>query len=95
MEKGIRANQATLIITQKHEPEINRDDLQVAQFIYLLLNNQNIRNVMDNIAAKAALVLGKFTIERKQVLNSIHAELTQRNYLPILFGFSGLENLNI
>lgn len=79
--------QKDLIITPPGEPEITVDDLEVAQFIYLLLNNQNIRNVIDTITSKAVLILGRFTPERKVVLDAIKEELRLRNYLPIVFDF--------
>ena len=44
------------------------DDLEIAQFIYLLLNNQKIRHVIDTITSKIVLILGRFTPERKAVL---------------------------
>lgn len=43
----------------------------------------------------AVLILGRFTHERKAVLHAIHAELRRRNYLPILFDFSGPQNRDI
>jgi hypothetical protein len=61
------------------------DDLDVAQFIYLLLSNQRIKNVIDTITSKAVLILGRFTEERKKVLDAIREELRQRGYAPILF----------
>ncbi|MBA3823562.1 MAG: hypothetical protein H0X24_06595 [Ktedonobacterales bacterium] len=36
------------------------DDLEVAQFIYRLLNNQKLRNVIDTLAKRAVLILGRF-----------------------------------
>lgn len=79
--------QKDLIITPEGEPEITVDDLEVAQFIYLMLNNQNIRNVIDTITSKAVLILGRFTEERKRVLDTLKDELRLRNYLPIVFDF--------
>ncbi len=63
------------------------DNLEVAQFIYLLLNNEKIRNVIDTITSKVVLILGRFTPERKVVLDAIREELRKRDYLPILFDF--------
>src|SRR5205823_2521468 len=36
------AKQGSLVITQKNEPIITVDNLKIAQFIYLLLNNEEI-----------------------------------------------------
>jgi hypothetical protein len=59
----------------------------LAQFIYLLLHNQKIRDVIDTITSKAVLILGRFTDERKAVLDALREELRKRSYLPILFDF--------
>ena len=75
------------IIKPLEEPTITVDNLEVAQFIYLLLNNQKIRDVIDTITSKVVLVLGRFTKERKQVLDVLREELHKRNYLPVLFDF--------
>ena len=79
--------QRDLIITEDHEPVITIDNLEVAQFIYLMLNNQNIRDVIDTITSKSVLILGNFKKERKAVLDTLKDELRRRNYLPILFDF--------
>src|SRR5262249_43005769 len=79
--------QQDLVITQKYDPEITVDNIEVAQFIYLMLNNQKIREVIDPITSKAVLILGRFTPERKIVLDALREELRKRNYLPILFDF--------
>ncbi len=81
------AKQNNLIITPHDEPTITVDDLEVAQFIYLLLNNQKIRNVIDTITSKVVLILGRFTLERKAVLDVLRDELRKHNYSPVLFDF--------
>ncbi len=81
------ALQADLIITPEEDPVITVDDLEVAQFIYLLLSNEKIRNVIDTITSKVVLILGRFTDERKAVLDALRNELRKHNYLPILFDF--------
>jgi uncharacterized protein YjbI with pentapeptide repeats len=79
--------QQNLVITQRDEPEITVDNIEVAQFVYLLLHNEKIRDVIDTITSKAVLILGRFTDERKAVLDALRGELRKRNYLPILFDF--------
>jgi uncharacterized protein YjbI with pentapeptide repeats len=80
--------QQNLIITRRDEPEITVDNIEVAQFIYLMLDNQKVREVIDSITSKAVLILGRFTEERKPVLEALRQELRQRKYLPILFDFA-------
>jgi uncharacterized protein YjbI with pentapeptide repeats len=82
-----KAEQQNLVITEKWEPKITVDNIEVAQFVYLLLYNQKIRDVIDTITSKAVLILGRFTDRRKAVLDALHKELRQRGYLPILFDF--------
>ncbi len=81
------AIQANLLITPDDEFPIQVDNLEVAQFIYLLLNNKKIRDVIDTITSKVVLILGRFTPERKVVLDAIRDELRKRDYLPVLFDF--------
>jgi len=82
-----RTKQQNLVITDGEEPEITVDNIEVAQFIYLMLNNRKVRDVIDTITSKAVLILGRFTDERKGVLDALRDELRKRNYLPILFDF--------
>ena len=76
-----------MVITPEGGPEVTVDDIEVGQFIYLMLHNQKIRDVIDTITSKAVLILGRFTDERKPVLDALREELRTRNYLPILFDF--------
>ena len=85
--EGKPKDQSNLIITHYDEPVITVDNLEVAQFIYLLLHSQKIRDAIDTIAKKAVLILGRFTPERMVVLNAIRDELRKQGYLPILFYF--------
>jgi hypothetical protein len=80
------ASQSNLVITPPDEPTITIDNLEVAQFVYLLLHNEKIRDVINTIGKKAVLILGQFT-ERKHVLDVIRDGLRKRGYLPIVFDF--------
>lgn len=82
------AIQSNLVITPfSAETAIQVDNLEVAQFIYLLLNNEKIRNVIGTITSKVVLILGRFTQERKLILEAIREELRKHDYLPVLFDF--------
>jgi uncharacterized protein YjbI with pentapeptide repeats len=82
-----RTKQQNLIITGRNTPVITVDNIKVAQFIYLLLNNQEIRDVIGTITSKAVLIPGRFSEERKAVLDAIRDELRKYDYLPIMFDF--------
>lgn len=79
--------QTNLRITPDNEPNITVDNLEVAQFVYLLLQNEKIRCVIDTIGQKGVLILGRFTEERKEVLDAIRNKLRELNYLPMMFDF--------
>jgi uncharacterized protein YjbI with pentapeptide repeats len=82
-------------IRDVYEPEITVDNIEVAQFIYLMLNNEKVRDVIDTVTSKVVLILGRFTAERKAVLDALREELRKRNYLPILFDFEVPARRNI
>ena len=79
--------QQGLIITPQYELAVTVDDLEVAQFVYLLLHNEKIRRVIDTVGKKGVLLLGRFTDGRIAVLERLREELRKRGYLPIVFNF--------
>lgn len=82
------AIQSDLVISRAQEPLITVDNLKVAQFLYLLLDNVELRHVIDSMTSKVVLILGSFTSERKAILDAIRQEIRRLNYLPILFDFA-------
>lgn len=84
---GAARSQSDLVITPDGEPAVTVDNLEVAQFVYLLLKNEKIRDVINTVGKKGVLILGRFTPERKAVLDAIRNELRRLNYVPILFDF--------
>jgi len=60
-----------------------------------MLHRRKIRDVIDSLTSKAVLILGRFTDERKVVLDALRDELRKRNYLPILFDFAPSAALDI
>jgi len=81
------AEQLNLTITPYDQSIITVDNLKIAQFLYLLLNNKEIRDVINTLTTKSVLILGRFTPERKAVLDALREALRQHNYLPIVFDF--------
>jgi hypothetical protein len=80
--------QEDLIITRKGEPIITVDNIKIAQCIYLILNNEETRNVINSLTPKPVLILGRFSIpERKAILDALRNTLREYNLLPIVFDF--------
>lgn len=77
------------------DPIITVDNLEVAQFLYLLLNNPKVRDVIDTITSKVVLIIGRFTPLRLSILQKTRDELRKKNYLPILFDFNNAESRDI
>lgn len=63
------------------------DNIEVAQFVYLMLNNPKIKGAIDTVCRKGVLILGRFTRERKAVLDALRAELRRRGFVPMVFDF--------
>lgn len=74
---------------------ITVDNIKIAQFIYLLLSNPEFRDILDAVSTKIVLILGRFTDDRKPILDAIRTELRKRNYVPVLFDFSIPKNRDI
>src|SRR5258707_7365371 len=89
------AEQLNLTITPYGQPIITVDNLKIAQFIYLLLNNKEIRDVINTLTTKSVLILGRFTPERKAILDALRDALRINNYLPILFDFEKPSHLDL
>jgi uncharacterized protein YjbI with pentapeptide repeats len=87
LELSAGTKQQGLIITPADKPEITTDDIEIAQFLYLLIHNEKLRKVIDTITSKVVLILGRFTPERKAVLDALRDEVRKRNYLPVVFDF--------
>src|SRR5262249_7445729 len=90
--------QTDLRITPRgKEPCITVDNLEVAQFLYLLLHNQKVRNVLDTITSKVVLILGRFSEERKPVLDALREALRNHpnGYIPVLFNFEQPEQKDV
>jgi hypothetical protein len=76
-----------LVITKEDEPTVRVDNIEVAQFIYLLLHNEKIRDVIDTIGKKGVLLLGRFTEGRMVVLERLRDKLRDLGFVPMVFNF--------
>jgi hypothetical protein len=82
-----RAKQQNLVITPPDKPDITVDNIEVAQFVYLLLHNEKIRDVIDTIGRKGVLLLGRFTEGRMVVLERLREKLRDLGFVPMVFNF--------
>ena len=89
---GEPSSEKNLIINPSKNPHVQVDNLEVAQFVYLLLANKKLREVIDTISSKVILILGRFTSERKIVLDRLRDELRNKGFVPIIFDFSRPRN---
>jgi hypothetical protein len=87
---GQPAEQFDVVVTPRSEPMVTVDDLLIAQFVYLMISNNVIRNALQLMSSRAVLLLGRFTPERKVVLDAIRDELRARKYIPMMFDFEPL-----
>jgi hypothetical protein len=81
--------QKDLVITPPYvKTAITVDNIKVAQFIYLILNNKEIRDVLNTLTSKTVLILGRFALpERKAILDALRNKLREYDLLPIVFDF--------
>lgn len=86
--KGEFKEQKELVISPEDETPIAVDNVKVAQFVYLILENRELRDVINTLTSKSVLILGRFAIpERKAILDSLRSKLREYNLLPIVFDF--------
>ena len=86
--EGEFKEQNQLIITLDETSAITVDNIKVAQFIYLILNNKEVRDVLNTLTSKTVLILGRFALpERKVVLDALRNKLREYDLLPIVFDF--------
>lgn len=71
----------------EREEDIIVDGLDLAAFIYSTLNNRNIARIIDGASRKWVLILGRFTDQRKHVLEKLRDTLKDKQYIPIIFDF--------
>lgn len=65
------------------------DNIEVAQFIHLMVRNARLRDILDTITSKVVLILGRFTEDRKPILEALRKTLGEQGYVPVLFDFDG------
>jgi hypothetical protein len=86
--RGTPADQSSLVIrASSGAPAIRVDDLELAHLVHLLLDNGKLSQMVDTVGRKAVLILGRFSAQRKAVLETLREALRAGGYLPVIFDF--------
>ena len=93
--KGRPARQERLRISRHDEPLITTDDLEIAQFLYLMLYNERVGRVVDSVATKLVLILGRFGTGRKEVLETLREEVQKRDRIGVIFDFEAPDHRDL
>ena len=67
--------------------QISVDGIETAQFFNMIVENAKISKMLDVASSKVVLILGRFTPERKKILDALKKLLLSSDYIPILFDF--------
>jgi uncharacterized protein YjbI with pentapeptide repeats len=86
---GRPRDETNLIVTPRGDTTLSADSLALSQFLYLLIRNQNLREVIDTVTTKVVLILGAFGEDRKRVLDGIRDRLRTIGFIPVVFDFVG------
>lgn len=89
------SSQKNLAITPGDMSTITVDNIELAQFLYLMINNQRLRDVINTITSKVVLILGNFSPERKVILDQIRENLKTQDTIPIIFDFEKPSTRNL
>jgi hypothetical protein len=81
------ASQHDLAVSKTDTAEIRIDSIELAQFVHLLLDNNKIRSFIDTISSKLILILGRFSSERKAILDTLRTEIRKYDKVSVLFDF--------
>jgi len=87
--RGSPASQSRLVLHASDEvAPVSAESLETAQFLFQFLDNPKIASVIDTVNSRTVRVLGRFTPQRKPVLDLLKSLLLQNNFVPILFDFA-------
>jgi len=81
-------DQRDLVVSRGDEPRVTVDDLEVAQFIRLMMTHEKLRPTLDAVTRRTVLLLGRFGGGGIEELRQIAQVLRRARYLPMLFDFA-------
>jgi uncharacterized protein YjbI with pentapeptide repeats len=69
------------------EPIVRVDDIEIAQFINLIMSHGRIRKVISATIRNCVLLLGRFREDRRPVLDALAGCVKEHHLIPIIFDF--------
>lgn len=87
--------QKNLVITPDDMSTVTVDNIELAQFLYLMINNERLRDVIKAITSKVVLILGNFSPDRKAILDRIREILRTHDVIPVMFDFEKPSTRNL
>lgn len=84
-----RTKQSRLLICNSDidGPVVSATSLELPQFINLLQDHKRFRDMIIALVHNGVLLLGRFTDERKEILDALAQHLVKLGYVPMLFDF--------
>ncbi len=92
-----KTNQSRLVVQDYNAPAFIVPGLALAQFVYMLSQKDTgLSDVLKVMITDGVLLLGRFTPERKQVLDALAGHLaTDHRLVPLMFDFAPLPDRNL
>jgi hypothetical protein len=74
-------------LEEQLESLVRVDDLEIAQFINLIMQHKRLRKVISAAVQRCVLLLGRFRDDRRAVLDALAACIKAHGMIPIIFDF--------
>lgn len=81
------SGQRNLVVTREYLGDVRVDDIEFAQFFYLLMNHRKLRNAINAVTDRGVLILGRFADGGLATLQAIAQAVRDANFVPMLFDF--------
>jgi hypothetical protein len=84
--RGAPRDESQLVVSDAHGLTVKVDFLEAPHFI-TLLRSERLGLALARIEPKVVLILGRFTPERKAVLEQLRADLARKEWVALVFDF--------
>lgn len=89
------STQEDIYIMEDEEDLLSVGDIELAQFLYMMIENRKLRRIIDTVTSKVVLILGRFTPKRKMILDKVKVLVRNKGLIPILFDFDGPDSRDV